>query len=103
MNNRDAQQFPARPRFIGNALELALRHAREVLQRHGDQPVAEIIRTHQAGKTDDSTSLGTKLCDLNSRIEIIRLNADIFHPPVTGGKKATSSSWPITAPSRACS
>src|SRR5204862_7522429 len=71
---------------------LPLGHIGVVLQRHRAYAV---IASHQARECHDCADVAAsspQRVDLASDVEIIALYADRVHPPVTGGKKAISSS-----------
>ncbi len=83
--------------------DLALAHAGIMIERHGNKT---IVAAHQAGEAGDSANGALPVIErrkLCAGIEILVLDADLAHPPVTGGKKATSSFGPMRASKPACS
>ncbi len=98
VDHGDGGQRPARGRLLGNADDLALRHAGIVLQFQRRQ--AAVLRPAYAGEADDGADLLARLLDpldLGVDVEAVRLHADRHlnghgaQPPVMGGKIATSS------------
>src|SRR5262245_3935229 len=78
--------LPARARLFDDLLDRVFGHARVVLERH------RIIAAHLADEARHRAD-AVVLLDvehLEPEVEVLRLDGDL-HPPVTGGKKATSS------------
>ena len=93
MDDADAQQWPARHRILGDSRHLRLRHGRIMfqLQRH-----QAITPAHYAGEAGDpAASQRLQRGQFTRDVEILRLDRDPFHPPVTGGNSAISRALPI--------
>src|SRR6185437_4970974 len=103
MDDRRAQQGPALGGFFDMACDLPLRHAGIMFER---QRLQIVVAAHDANETCYATDvhLPIRQClDLVVEVEVFLLNADMrFHPPVTGGKNATSSLSEIAASKLTC-
>jgi hypothetical protein len=103
INNTDtvdqnaADKLPTLGCIVYKALQRSLSHRRIMLQLDGGNPA---VITRNTGKTcDRSATKICKRCKLNSCIKCFFLNADGNHPPVTGGKIASSLELTSTASS----
>src|SRR5262245_15655101 len=85
MNNGDIDQFPALRGLRRDLRDLALGHPGVVLERHRDV-------SHQPDEARDGADppATRNSADLGIEVEVLSLHGDL-HPPVTGGKNATSS------------
>ncbi len=75
VDHRDAEQRPARARFLDMALDLGLRHAGIVFQRHRHDAVVAA----DAGEGRDRADVGAPVRqprDLGADVEILALDAD---------------------------
>jgi hypothetical protein len=90
MNHAHAPYLPA-PASLGNDFrQRLLGHPRIVLQRHR----RHVTASDQANETGHRASVRITRRqggDFGADVEVGFLNGDLFHPPVTGGKNATSS------------
>src|SRR3954447_15464085 len=85
MDHRDIDHAPALRRLVRDLRDLALRHSGVVLERHG-----HISYQPDEARDRADASVPGEPADLRAGIEILPLDRDP-HPPVTGGKNATSS------------
>src|SRR5262249_32499815 len=85
MDHRAIDDLPAAARFFDDLGERFLGHAGIVLERHCDIPDL----ADKTGDRSDALVPGNAL-HFQADIEFFPLNGNL-HPPVTGGKKATSS------------
>src|SRR5258705_8017819 len=85
MDHRDIDHVPAPGRLVRDLGDLALGHPGVVLEGH--RHVAP--QPHEARDRADASVAG-ELADLRAGVEVLPLDRDP-HPPVTGGKNATSS------------
>src|ERR1700720_3369449 len=98
-----AENRPACLRLLYMPRDLALRHARIMFERERVEPV---IAAHQPCEGNNGANIrpaGHKPFTFRPTVEIGGLDAYRFHPPVTGGKKASSSSSRRGASKRTCS
>src|SRR6185295_6914708 len=92
MDHARVAYLPARFRFLHDLRDLALGHPGVVLEGHGDL-------AHQADEARDGAYLPVsgQVSDFETGIKVLALDRDL-HPPVTGGKNATSSPALMRAP-----
>ncbi len=100
MNDRDIADGPARSGVFDEPGDLTLGHARKMLQRQGFHAA---IAAHHADKAGNRAHPRfSQRGNFHAGIEVFGLDFD-FHPPVTGGKKATSSASATGASNGTCS
>src|SRR3546814_472065 len=88
VDDPDAQQSPARYRFPPQFLKSRLRHVRIMVEVKFNQTV---IPAHQSSETRHRSAAACfQRRLLPPGIEILVLNGNGNHPPVTGGKLASS-------------
>src|SRR6185436_13988604 len=95
MDHRAIDHVPARPGFLDDLGDRALGHSGIVLERHRTHGCVFVDIAHKPHERRDCADLcvsaGDRL-DLGAAIEVFALDEDLHrYPPVTGGKKATSS------------
>ena len=93
MDDADAQQWPARHRILGDSRHLRLRHGRIMFQLQRHQAIAPAHHAGEAG--DPAAAQRLQRGQFTRDVEILRLDRDPFHPPVTGGNSAISRASPI--------
>src|SRR5882672_337148 len=103
VHHAHAEKWPASLCFPDMGGDLALGEARIMVERHRLHGVVGAHETDEARDGADLSGRGVERGDLCTGIEVFALDADLAHPPVTGGKKATSSFGPSVASKRACS
>src|ERR1700742_2716809 len=89
MDHGDVLKRPSAPRNFDVPRDLPLRHLGIMLK---DQRLQPVVVPDIARKGRDGADISVRPAEplyLRARIEVLVLNAD--HPPVTGGKNATSS------------
>src|SRR5688572_27180724 len=91
MDDGGVDHLPARTRLFHDLRDLALSHAGVVLEAH--RYIAH--QADEAGNRPDFP-VPRKFPDFQAGVEVLALNRDL-HPPVTGGKNATSSPALIAA------
>src|SRR5689334_22311858 len=91
MDHRAIHDLPPPGRLVHDLADGALRHAGIVLEAHTHV-------THESHKARHRPDLSVTRdrAHLGAEIEVFALNGDL-HPPVTGGKNATSSPALIAA------
>ncbi len=98
MHHQGIHHIPFIHGLLTNLLDVSLRHARVVIQTHGAYIFAVVKITHSTDEQNDPAVLSCRqrrllvIADLLVGVHGI-LGNQYFHlqPPVTGGKKATSS------------
>src|SRR3546814_24936 len=93
MDHPYPKQGPALACLRHDAVHMRRRHRRIMFQFERDQPAIPPDDAGEAGHA--AAAAGLQRGEFGCRIEILRLDGDAAHPPVTGGKIASSRASPM--------
>src|SRR5262249_7792773 len=102
MNDAYAQYRPPRLGLCDMGGNLTLGKTGIVIEHHRLHPVIGAHETDEGRDRPDISRRSLERGDFGPGVEVFTLDPDLAHPPVTGGKKATSSLGPTRASKRAC-
>src|SRR5207237_7850931 len=102
MHDAKPENRPALARLGRMCGDLAFAHACVMIEGHGCEAAVAPDQTGECGDRARRAAAVLQRGDFRAGVEILRLDANVIHPPVTGGNNATSSSACITAFKSVC-